>query len=72
MPVRDWDAQHKQPPSIPRPELPSLQTIADPDERFYLRNYLRSNIDRDQDEARKRCAVWGIDYERARHEAQHA
>lgn len=55
---------------LPRVELPALATIHDADERFYLRMYLRSNMARDQDEARKRCAEAGIDYEQARQEAR--
>ena len=56
-------------PPLPRVELPALATMRDADERFYLRMYLRSNMERDQDEARKRCAAWALDYEQARHEA---
>ena len=55
---------------IPRVELPSLQRIPDADQRLYLRMYLRSLVDKDQDEARARCAKWGIDYKTAREEAQ--
>jgi hypothetical protein len=55
---------------VPRPELPSLQRIADRDERLYLRFYLRSNIETDQEIARARCARYGIDYETARAEAR--
>lgn len=56
-------------PPLPRVELPALATIRDADERFFLSRYLRSNMDRDQDVARTRCAEAGIDYEQARHEA---
>ena len=35
-----------------RIELPSLATIPDSDQRLFLRAYLRSNIDKDQDIAR--------------------
>lgn len=55
---------------VPRPELPSLRGIADADDRLFLRFYLRSNIECDQDIARARCAAYGIDYERARDEAR--
>jgi len=55
---------------IPRPELPSLRKIPDPDQRLFLRFYLRSHMERDQDVARARCAKFGIDYETARAEAQ--
>jgi hypothetical protein len=55
---------------VPRTELPSLQGIADADERLYLRFYLRSNIQSDQDIARARCERYDIDYEAARAEAR--
>jgi hypothetical protein len=67
--IRDWDAQHRPEPKIPRIELPSLRGIPDADQRFYLRMYLRSNIEKDQDEARKRCEAAGVDYQAARDEA---
>lgn len=54
----------------PRVELPSLATIRDADQRFFLRMYLRSNMDRDQDIARARCEAAGIDYQTARAEAR--
>lgn len=55
---------------VPRPELEALQGIEDRDQRLFLRMYLRSNIERDQDEAKKRCDLYGIDYQKARAEAQ--
>ncbi len=55
---------------VPRPELPSLQGIADKDERLFLRMYLRSNMDADQDIAKARCEKHGIDYQAAKAEAQ--
>lgn len=55
---------------VPRPELQSLARIRNADERLYLRMYLRSNIDSDQDIARARCERWGIDYRTARDEAR--
>ncbi len=70
MSVRDWDAQHRASPLIPRPELPALAGIRDADQRLFLRFYLRSNKESDQDEARKRCGVYGVDYEQARAEAR--
>lgn len=54
---------------VPRPELPVLATISNADERLFLLFYLRSNIEKDQDEARKRCDLYGIDYTQARLEA---
>ena len=57
-------------PPVPRPELPSLAGIPNADERLYLRFYLRSNIEKDQDIARARCAAAGVDYEKARAEAK--
>ena len=56
--------------AIPRPELPSLQSIRFSDERLFLRFYLRSNKDEDQEEAKKRCRDYGIDYEQAKQEAR--
>lgn len=67
---RDWDDLHRQPPKIPRPELPSLRGIADADARLFLLFYLRSNKDEDQEEARKRCATYKVDFEQARLEAR--
>jgi len=55
---------------VPRPDLPSLRRIPDADARLYLRFYLRSHQDKDQDEARARCKEWGVDYEQARQEAR--
>lgn len=55
---------------VPRLELPSLQSIRFSDERLFLRMYLRSNLERDQDEAKARCLTYGIDYETARQEAK--
>jgi hypothetical protein len=55
---------------IPRPELPSLQRIPDPDARLFLRFYLRSHVDKDQEIARVRCKAWGIDYDVAKDEAR--
>lgn len=69
MPPKDWDALHRPPPTVPRPELPALAGITDADQRLFLRFYLRSNQDVDQETARARCAAWGIDYEEARNEA---
>ncbi len=66
MPIKDWDAQHR---VVARPELKSLAAIPDADARLYLRFYLRSNMDRDQDIAKARCAAHGIDYLVARQEA---
>lgn len=67
----DWDAQHKdkQPAGIARPELPCLQGIEDPDARLFLRFYLRSNIERDQETAKQRCEAYGVNYQRAKDEA---
>lgn len=70
MTIKDWDAAHRQPPKVPRPELAALAHIADSDARFYLRNYLRSNMPADQDIARARCQHYGVDYETARAEAR--
>lgn len=67
---RDWDAQHREPPKVPRPELHALRSIRDADARLFLRFYLRSNSDNDQDEARARCRTYGIDYAAARDEAR--
>lgn len=58
------------PARVPRPELAALAGIADADQRLYLRMYLRSNMDADQEIARRRCAAWGVDYETARDEAR--
>jgi len=55
---------------IPRPELPSLRGVDDADQRLFLRFYLRSNIDKDQDVARARCEQYGVEYETARDEAR--
>lgn len=55
---------------VPRSELPILRRIPSPDERLYLRFYLRSNIDKDLEIARARCDTYGIDYELARAEAR--
>lgn len=55
---------------VARPELPSLQGIADADERLFLRFRLRSNVESDQEIARARCLAWGVEYEQARDEAQ--
>ena len=55
---------------VPRPELRSLRRIPDSDARLFLRFYLRSHQDSDQDVARARCQAWGIDYEVARQEAR--
>ena len=68
--IKDWDAAHRTAPNVPRPELPSLRRIMDADARLFLRFYLRSHQDADQDVARARCAAWGIDYETARDEAR--
>jgi hypothetical protein len=65
--ARDWDTG-KEP--LPRIELPALASIRDADQRFFLRMYLRSNIEKDQDEARKRCEAAGVDYQAARDEAR--
>lgn len=54
----------------PRIELPSLRSIRDADQRFFLRMYLRSNMDKDQDIARARCEAAGIDYQTARAEVR--
>ncbi len=70
MPPKDWDAETRPAPLIPRPELPSLAGIADADQRLYLRFYLRSNQAADQDIARARCTAAGVDFEEARREAQ--
>ena len=56
--------------SIPRPELPSLAHIDNADQRLYLRFYLRSNMERDQEIARARCTRYGVDYETAKAEAR--
>lgn len=53
-------------------DLPSLRTIRDPDQRFFLRMYLRSNMDSDQEIAKARCEAYGIDYQTARQEARQA
>jgi hypothetical protein len=63
---RPWAARTQ----VPRQELPSLAIIHDADQRLFLRMYLRSNIEKDQDVARQRCQEWGIDYETARQEAR--
>jgi hypothetical protein len=55
---------------VPRPELRSLQSIRNADERLFLRFYLRSNIESDQEIARARCERAGVDYETARAEAR--
>lgn len=55
---------------LPRPELASLRRIPNADQRLFLRFYLRSNMEQDQEEARKRCELYGIDYEQARAEAR--
>lgn len=55
---------------LPPVELPSLARIRDADQRFFLRMYLRSNQDSDQEEAKRRCEKWGVDYEQARDEAR--
>lgn len=39
-----------------------LATVRDKAQRFYLRMYLRSNMESDQDIAKERCAKFGIDY----------
>lgn len=70
MAARDWDSAHRPEPKIPRPELQALQSIDDPDQRLYLRFYLRSNIESDLEIARARCDKYGIDYELARDEAR--
>ena len=57
-------------PLIPRPELPALARVCDADQRLFLRMYLRSNRESDQEIARARCQAWGVDYETARQEAQ--
>lgn len=49
---RDW-----QDTPIARPELPSLAGVADADARLYLRFYLRSKQDADQEIARARCGA---------------
>lgn len=56
--------------NVPRPELPALARIPNADARLFLRMYLRSNIESDQEIARARCAQWGVDYARARQEAR--
>lgn len=55
---------------VPRPALVALAAIDSADERLYLRFYLRSNIDTDQEVARARCEKYGIDYELAKSEAR--
>lgn len=55
---------------VPRIELPVLADIPNADERFYLTRYLRSNIEKDLDEARARCEKHGINYAEARDEAR--
>ena len=65
-PLEPWTARTK----VQRTDLPSLRRIPDPDQRLYLRFYLRSHMDRDQEIARARCATFGIDYETARAEAR--
>lgn len=55
---------------VPRVELPSLAGIAGADERLFLRMYLRSQVEADQEIARARCEKWGVDYQRARDEAR--
>lgn len=67
---RDWDAQHREPPKVPRPELPSLAPIRDADHRLFLRFYLRSGNDKDQAIAKERCEAAGVDYQVARDEAR--
>ena len=54
----------------PRPELRTLASIRNADERLYLRFYLRSNIESDQDIARARCERYGVHYEAAKAEAR--
>jgi hypothetical protein len=68
--IKDWDAAHRAPPAVARIELPALAAIRDAEERFYLTMYLRSNIQKDQDEAMRRCEQLGVDYISARIEAQ--
>lgn len=72
----DWDARNQDKPQIveyvplvPRHELPCLQHL-DSDTRFPLTMYLRGAQESDQDEAKRRCATYGIDYSVARLEAQ--
>ena len=55
---------------IPRTELPALARVRDADQRLFLRMYLRSNQEKDREIARARCQAWGVDYARAREEAQ--
>jgi hypothetical protein len=70
MPVQDWDAKFREAPAVPRPELPILAGIPDADARLFLRFYLRSNIQSDQDIAKARCEKFGIDYAAARDAAR--
>lgn len=67
---RDWDAAHRTAPAVPRIELPSLQGIADADERFALTMYLRGAKESDQATAKERCQAAGIDYRTAHDEAR--
>jgi hypothetical protein len=61
---RMFDAPAEHPAEAQRPITPStlLDVIANKDQRFFLRTYLRSNIEADQETARARCAQYHIDY----------
>lgn len=58
--------QQQAPPAAPS----LLDTIRNTDQRFFTRMYLRSNMDADQDIARARCELYGIDYAAAYQEVQ--
>lgn len=53
-----------------KPEPTPLDSIKDRNQRFFLRMYLRSNMDADQDIAKQRCEHYKIDYAAARLWAQ--
>lgn len=65
MTVRDWDADHRPAPKVPRRELKALATIEDADQRLYLTLYLNGAQESDQQEAQRRCVIFGVDYEMA-------
>lgn len=69
MSIKDWDAQHREAPKVPRHELPCLSHL-DAETRFFLTMYLRGASEADQDIAKARCATYGIDYSQAHAEAQ--
>lgn len=48
-----------------------LDSIRDHNQRFFLRMYLRSNMDADQEIAKARCEFYKIDYAAARQWAQY-